>query len=300
MRRWSVRLSATVSFAIALAAPLADGPPETAPTPKRVVRYDLAESRKSVSPAGARESAVAGHVVVLGGAARWDLDGGTFPRTRADAVVLGERGGWLVNRKGPTAARAGLDDLGALFVPPAAGDPGPFQSRVADVVVPPAEPSKGPPFEGRPTSRLRLTASWSLVTSMPGRVGRARCRLTALVDAVEEGAGDARSPLDDLGRLLDVPEKVREAIAPELARVRGLPVGVVVETEAELAVDGPGTAPPAADGRSPLRTRTESTRTVSSLVTGPATEGDAALFPLPEETRVVGIERLVEPLETLR
>ncbi|MFN7988082.1 MAG: hypothetical protein U0529_11455 [Thermoanaerobaculia bacterium] len=295
-----MRFSATVSLAVALASPLAAGPPAAPPAPRRVARYDLAESRKSVSPAGERASAVAGHVVVLGGTARWDLVGGTFPRTKADAVVLGERGGWLVDRKGPTAARAGLDELGALFVPPAAGDPGPFQSRVDDVVVPPAELSKGPAFEGRPSTRLRLTASWSLVTSMPGRVGRARCRLTALVDAVEEGAAEARSPLDDLGRLLGVPEKVREAIAPELARVRGLPVGVVVETEAELAVDGPGMAPPAAEGRSPLRTRTEATRTVSSLVTGPEGEGDAALFPLTEETRVVGIERLVEPLETLR
>jgi hypothetical protein len=288
------------SASLALVAALAAGSPAAPPAPRRVARYDLAESRKSVSPAGERASAVAGHVVVLGGTARWDLVGGTFPRTKANAVVLGERGGWLVDRKGRTAARAGLDELGALFVPAGAGDPGPFQSRVSEVEVPPAEVSKGPPFEGKPSSRLRVTASWDLVTTMPGRVGRARCRLTAVVDAVEEAAVDARSPLDDLGRLLDVPEKVREALAPELARVRGFPVGVVVETEAALAVDTPGMASAAPDGRSPLRTRTEATRTVSSLVSGNASEADAALFSLTEETRVVGIERLVEPLETLR
>ena len=241
-----------------------------------------------------------GHVTVLGGTARWDLDNGTFPRTRANAVVIGERGGWLLDRKNATAAQAGLDDLRALFVPPGGGDPGPFQSSVSEVDVPSAEASQGPAFEGRPTARLRITASWSVVTSMPGRVGRVRCRLNAVVDAVDEGTGDARSPLDDLGRLLDVPEPVREALAPELARVRGLPVGVVVDSEAELAVDFPGASAPPSDGRRPVRTRTEATRTLSELVFRPAAEGDARAFSFGEETRLVGIERLVEPLETLR
>lgn len=298
MRRSGVRIAATVTLVASLASASASA--ETAPVPRRVVRYVLAESRKSVSPAGERASAVRGHVAVLGGTARWDLDGGTFPRTKANAVVLGERGGWLLDRKDAAAARAGLDDLRALFVPPGGGDPGPFQSGVSDVDIPSAEASPGPSIEGRPTARLRIAASWRVVTSMPGRVGRVRCRLTAVVDAVDDGIADARSPLDDLGRLLDVPDPVREALAPELARVRGLPVSVVVETEAELAVDFPGAAAPPSDGRKPLRSRTEATRTLSELVFRPAAEGDAAGFSLAEGMRVVGIERLVEPLESLR
>jgi hypothetical protein len=238
--------------------------------------------------------------MVLGGNARWDLETGTFPRTRASTLVMGERDGWLLDRKASIAARASLDDVRGLFVPPGEGDPGPFQSSVSALVVPSAESTKGPTFEGRATVRLRITASWSLVTSMPGRVDRARCRLTAVVDAVDDAPGEARSPLDDLGRLIDVPAPVREALAPELARVRGFPVGVVVVTDAELGVDYPGAVAPPSDGRRPLRTRTETTRVVSELVSRPATEADAAAYVLSEKTRVVGIERLVETLETLR
>lgn len=295
MRRCRVLLPATLALAAALAA----APPEAPPAPARVVRYELAESRKSVSPAGERASAVAGSVVVLDGSARWDLSSGTFPRTTANSVVLGGRSGWFLDRRSSTAARAGLDDLRALFVPPPSGDSGPFQSRVAGLEAA-SEASKGPAFEGRPTARLRVTSSWSLVTSMPGRVSRARCRLTAVVDFVEDVPEGARSPLDDPGRLFDVPEKVWEALAPELARVRGLPVTVVVGIETELAVDAPGTGASPSEGRAPIRTRSESRRTLTSLATRPAAAGDAALFSPAEEMHVVGIERLVEPLETLR
>lgn len=258
------------------------------------------ESRKVVSAAGERASAVRGGVTVLGGTARWDLETGTFPRTKADSLLLGDRDGWLLDRKASVAARAKVEDVRNLFIAPAAGDSGPFQSAVSDLEAPPAELAKGPPFEGRPTTRLRVSASWSLVTSMPGRVGRVRCKLSASLDAVADLPEGTRSPLDDLGRLFDVPPAVLETLAPELGRLRGLPVRVVVETEAELGVDYPGMAEPPSDGRAPLRTRTETTRTVSELAVRPATEKDAARFVLSDETRVVGIERLVEPRESLR
>lgn len=275
--------------------------PEVAPSPPRpVVGYVLVESRKSVSPAGERASAVLGTVTVLGGAARWDLDTGTFPRTNASTFIVGDRDGWLHDRKASVAARARVEDLRDLFVPPPKGDPGPFQSGLSDLEVPPGELANGPSFEGRPTTRLRITATWSLVTSMPGRVGRVRNKLTAVLDALGEPPEGTRSPLDDLGRLFDVPEQVLEALAPELARLRGFPVRVVVETDAELGVDYPGMAAPPADGRAPLRSRTESTRVVSELAVRPAAGTDSALFTLSEETRVVGIERLVEPRESLR
>ena len=284
-----------------LALLAASGAPEAPPSPPRpTVGYVLAESRKVVSPAGEQASAVRGSVTVLGGTARWDLETGTFPRTKANALLLGDRDGWLLDRKASVAARATLEDLRGLFVPPAEGDSGPFQSAVSDVEVLPAELANAPSFEGRPATRLRVTASWSLRTSMPGRVGRIRCKLRASLDALADPPEGARSPLDDLGRLFDVPPQVLEALAPELARLRGFPVRVVVETEAELGVDYPGTATPPSDGRAPLKSRTETTRIVSGLTSRPATEKDSVRFTLSEETRVVGIERLVEPRESLR
>ena len=288
-------------FFAALALLASASSPEVAPSPPRpAVGYVLVESRKSVSPAGERASAVRGSVTVLGGTARWDLDTGTFPRTSANTFLVGERDGWLLDRKASLAARARVEDLQDLFVPPAEGDPGPFQSGLRDLEVPPGELANGPTFEGRPTTRLRITATWSLVTSMPGRVGRVRNTLTAVLDALGEPPEGTRSPLDDLGRLFDVPEQVLEALAPELARLRGFPVRVVVETEAELGVDFPGMASPPSDGRTPPRSRAESTRVVSQLMARPAVGKDAALFNLSEDTRVVGIERLVERHESLR
>ena len=241
-----------------------------------------------------------GSVTVLGGTARWDLETGTFPRTKANTLLLGDREGWLLDRKASVAAQARVEDFRALFVLPAAGDSGPFQSAVSDLEVPPAELANGPSFEGRPTTRLRVLASWSLVTAMPGRVGRVRSRLTASLDVLADPPEGARSPLDDPGRLFDVPPQVLEALAPELARLRGFPVRIVVATDAELGIDYPGTAAPPSDGRAPLISRTETTRIVSELTSRPATGKDSARFTLSEETRVIGIERLVEPRESLR
>ena len=288
-------LFTVLSFLAALGT--SEAPP--AP-PKSLVGYVLVESRKIVSPAGEQASAVRGRVTVRDGTARWDLETGTFPRTKANSILLGSRDGWLLDRKASVAARATPEDLRSLFVPPAEGEPGPFQSTVAEVEVPPAELTNGPSFEGRPTTRLRVAATWNLVTSMPGRVGRVRCRLTATVDALDDPPEGARSPLDDLGRLLDVPSPVLEALAPELARQRGFPVRVAVETDAQLGVEYPGAAAPPPDGRAPLRTTTETTRIVSELAALPAAGTDASRFALSEETRVIGIERLVEPRELLR
>lgn len=287
-------------FAV-LALLAATGAPEVPqPSPGKVASYVLSESRKVVSPAGERTSAVRGTVTVLDGAARWDLETGTFPRTKANTLFAGGRDGWLLDRKASVAARATAEEFRALFVPPAEGDPGPFQSAVADVAVPPAELSGGPAFEGRPTRRLKVSASWTLVASMPGRVGRVHSRLTATVDALADSPEEVRSPLDDLDRLLDVPAPVLEALAVELSRLKGFPVKVVVATEAELGVDYPGTSPPPSDGRAPLRTFSEATRTVSALALRPASGADTARAALSDETRVVGIERLVEPRERLR
>jgi hypothetical protein len=295
MRKWGV-LPFRVAILAGVLATTAAVPPPAAP----VFGYVLAESRKSVSPAGERASAVRGSVSVLGGTARWDLESGTFPGATANSLVLGERGGWLVDRKASVAARASLDDVTALFVSPARGEAGPFQATVRDVEVSPAEVAAGPAFEGRPTTRRSFAAAWVLVLSMPGRVGSVRSRLTAVVDVLPDPPPGVLSPLDDLGRLFDVPVPVMEALAAELAFLAGWPVSVVVETESVQAVDYPGAAAPPSDERRPLQTFTQARREVSALASRPSRDGDPAAFVLSEETRVVGLERLVEARETLR
>lgn len=286
-----------MALAASLAAPAlaADDPP--APL---VVRYTLAETRKTVSAAGERASAVRGTVTVCGGTARWDLTTGTFPRTTANTFLAGERGAWLLDRSVAVAARARMEDFRALFVPPEEGDPGPFRVSVRDLAVSAADPAKGPSFRGRTTRRHRFESEWSLVTSMPGRVGRVRTKLSVTIDALDEAPEEARSPLDDLSRLLDVPEAVREELSPLLGAVRGWPVGVVAVTDAELSAEHPGAAAGAVEQGRPATVRTEVRREVADLVVGRAAPADLAALAIGEGTRLVGIERLVEPRETLR
>ena len=270
------------------------------PPAPRLALYTLVESRKSVSAGGERASAVRGTVTVSGGAARWDLTTGTFPRSTAKAFLVGERSAYLLDRDAPVAARVTMDDLRALFVPPSDGEAGPFQAVVRDLSVDAAEPAAGQPFQGRATRRHRLEAKWSLVTSSPGRVGRIRTRLSATLDVVEEAPDEARSPLDDTARLLDVPAAAFEALGPHLDAIRGWPVRVVVTTEAELSSESVGGAAGPSEERAPVTVRSEARREVSDLVVRAAAPGETSALALGEETRLVGIERLVEPRETLR
>ena len=292
MRR-IVPLALAASFA--MPALSADAPPAA-----RLARYSLAESRKTVSAAGERASAVRGTVTVSGGTARWDLTTGTFPRTSANTFLAGERSAWLVDRSVSVAARARMEDLRALFVPTGEGDPGPFQASVRDLEVREPDPVPGPSFLGRPTTRHRVEAEWSLVTSMPGRVGRIRSKLSLTIDALEAAPDEVRSPLDDVSRLLDVPEAVLDALGPHLGAVRGWPVGVVVASDAELSTEHPGAAAGAVLEGRPVTVRTEARREVADLVVGRAAPADLAALTVGEETRLGGIERLVEPRETLR
>lgn len=297
MRRWVVHRAAALALAAAVLAPAAPG--QEPPSP-RVARYTLAESRKTVSAAGERASAVRGTATVSGGKARWDLSSGTFPRSSANTFLVDERSAWLVDRGVSVAARARMEDLRTLFVPPEEGEAGPFQSSVRDLAVTVADPVRGPSFRGQPTARHRIEAEWSLVTSMPGRVGRIRTKLSLTIDALEPAPAEARSPLDDVSRLLDVPEPVREELATRVAAVRGWPVGVVVATDAELSAEPAGAAGAPAEERAPVTVRAEARREVADLVVRKAGPADLAALAIGEETRLVGIERLVEPRETLR
>jgi len=119
-------------------------------------------------------------------------------------------------------------------------------------------------------------------------------------DALEAAPDEVRSPLDDVSRLLDVPEAVLDALGPHLGAVRGWPVGVVVASDAELSTEHPGAAAGAVLEGRPVTVRTEARREVADLVVGRAAPADLAALTVGEETRLVGIERLVEPRETLR
>lgn len=293
MRRSGVlRKTALLLASLAASGALAEGP-------RREASYVLAEGRTVVSPAGERASAVRGSVVVRDGTARWDLETGVFPRSTASTIVLGERDGWLLERDESVAARATSEDLTSLWVAVPDGEEGPFRSAVRGFAIEAPTVAPGPAFEGRPTKRHRLTAVWSLETSTPGRVSTARTRLVATVVALEDVGDEVRSPLDAFDRLLDLPGPVRQEVAAALGAIPGWPVSVIVETESEHSSELPGArvAPP--EGRRPLKTRVEAVRTVSALVLRPVGEAGPA-FALPEKTRVVGIERLVTPRETLR
>lgn len=275
-------------------------PASEAPAPARVAAYTLVETRRSVSATGERASAVRGTVIVSGGTARWDLATGTFPRTSANAFLVGDRSAWLLDRSAPVAARASMEDFRALFVPPEAGEAGPFQSSIRGLETRVDPPARGPAFRGRPTTRHRIAAEWSLVTSSPGRVGRIRVRLSVTVDALDGAPEEVRSPLDDTARLLDVPETVRDDLSGRLAAIRGWPVGVEVATDAELSTEPAGLAEGTVEATRPVTVRTEARREVADLVVRTAAPGDLAALAIGEATRVVGIERLVEPRETLR
>lgn len=287
-----LRKAALLLVSLAASGAFADGP-------RREASYVLSEGRTVVSPAGERASAVRGTVVIRDGTARWDLESGTFPRSTASTILLGERDGWLLARDESVAARATADDLTALWVPAPAGEEGPFRSAVRGLTIEPPTAASGPAFEGRPTRRHRLTAVWNLETSTPGRVSTARTRLVATVVAVEEIGDEVRSPLDGLDRLLDLPGPVRQEVVAALGALSGWPVSVVVETESEQTSELPGVRMASPEGGRPLMTRVEAVRTVSALVLRPAGES-GQVFTLPEKTRVVGIERLVTPRETLR
>lgn len=274
-----------------LAAVLSSGP-ATAAAPVRPVlaSYDVTESSRTITPAGERNRAWAGTVRVAGGRARWDLAHGTFPRSSAAAAIADGPVVTLLDPKERLSASATADDFTALFKGRPATE-GPAAGSVTDVSVRLQPEGSGRSFEGRKTARFALEASWTLVVSTPGRVNRVAVEVKGTIETLDEPG--ARSPFDDLARLLPARGAAAEALDAELARLPGLPVSVLLDVVSKASAEMPGmpsgTEPP------PRRTEARETivRRVSNLAVRKGAPSDDALFAIPDDFHTRGLDRIV-------
>jgi len=265
-------------------------PASPTPAPAPLVTYRMVESSRSLSPAGERVSTLAATVSVSKGAARLEAATGTLPRTTATVALSGDDGLLLLDPKEKAVSRATPEQLEALFTGSAQGPGmGSVTYRDVEVVVSPEKPGKT--FQGQPTRRYRVSVGWTLAVTMPGRVSHVRTRTSGHVDALEMDAG--LSAFDDLTRLFGVDGEVRDALTAELAKVRGLPVSVQLETVSDLQAELVG-APSAEAPGAPPAAKTTITRVVSDLSRRPAAPADAALFRAPDDYRSRSLDRLLK------
>ncbi len=255
-----------------------------------LVTYELAESTRSVTPAGERSVSASGTVVTRGGDARWDLTHGTFPRSSATSVVTGRDGLMLLDREAKAAARATPSDFADLFLG-RPSDPGSAAPAVRDVSAVLRKDGAGRPFQDRPTSRFRLEAAWTVVLSSPGRITRVKTEATGIVESVE--ITEAQSPLDALLRLLPARGAAREALDAELAKVTGLPVFVEISVTSTSSTEAPGISSGTEPPPKPLTAHSTVTRRVRNLAMRPGARGDEALVAVPEDFRALSLDRLL-------
>ena len=274
-----------------LAAPPA-GAPEAAGNLPVLVTYELTESTRSVTPAGERTVSAGGSVVARGGDARWELTHGTFPRSSATAVVTDRDGLTLLDREAKAAARATPSDFADLFQG-RPSDPGSSSSAVRDVSVVLRRDGAGRTFQDRPTSRFRLEAAWTVVFSSPGRITRVKMEATGFIESVD--MAEARSPLDELLRMIPTRGPARESLDAELAKVTGLPVFVEISVTSTSSTEAPGIPPGTEPPPKPLTATSTVTRRVKNLATRPGARGDAALVAVPEDFRTRSLDRLLAP-----
>ena len=275
-------------LAAALAAPPAEVPPNAALPP--LVTYELAESTRSVTPAGERTVSVGGRVVAQGGNARWDLTHGTFPRSSATSVVTGRDGLMLLDREGKAAARATASDFADLFQG-RPSDPGSAAPAVRDVSAVVRKDGAGRPFQDRPTARFRLESAWTIVLSSPGRITRVKTEATGIVETVE--MSEAQSALDELFRLLPARGSAREALDGELPKVTGLPVFVEISVTSTSSTEVPGIPSGTEPPPRPLTAHSTVTRRVRNLAARPGVRTDEALVAVPENFRSLSLDRLL-------
>lgn len=271
------------------AAPQAPATPT--PLPARLVRYEIVESRHSLTPRGERDEALAGTVLVAGDRARWDLTSGVFPRSRATAALVHRDGLTLLDTKEGIAAEAGRGDFEALFVPKAAESPA-ASPVVRDLSVSVRSDGAGRTFEGMPTARWSVELRWSLVVTLPGGVNAIRHTTRGTIETVD--LPEALSFFDGLSRLFAARGEAREALEAELRKVAGLPVAVSLSSEAEAS--GEPVAPAAAAGalERPFRTTTTIRRAVSKLERGRLRPEDEVRFTVPPGFKSRGLERLLQ------
>lgn len=277
-----------VFLAAALAAPPTEVQPDAAFPP--LVTYELAESTRSVTPAGERAVSVGGTVFARGGDALWELTQGTFPRSSATSVVTDRDGLTLLDREAKVAARATASDFADLFLG-RPSDPGSAAPAVREVSAVLRKDGPGRPFQDRPTSRFRLEAAWIVVLSSPGRITRVKTEAAGVVESIE--MIEAQSPLDALLRLLPARGAAREAVGAELAKVTGLPVFVEISLTSTSSAEAPGLPSGTEPPPKPLTAHSTVTRRVRGLAARPGARGDEARVAVPEDFRARPLDRLL-------
>ena len=264
--------------------------PPGAGKPPALVTYELAESTKSVTPAGQRTVSALGTVIARDGHARWDLAHGAFPRSSATSVVTGPGGLTLLDAAAKASARATPADFADLFQG-RPGVPGSAAPAVRDVSAVVKRDGAGRPFQDWPTARFRLEAAWTVVLSSPGRITRVKTELTGLVESAE--LAEAQSPLDALQRLLPARDEAREVLDAELSKLTGFPVfaelSITTTSSAETPGVPSGTEPPPR----PLTARSTVTRRVRNLAIRAGARGDEALVAIPEDFHERGLDRIL-------
>jgi hypothetical protein len=282
-------LLAALLSASLVAAPSAEAPAAADNLPP-LVTYELAESTRSVTPAGERTVSVGGTVVARGGDARWELTHGTFPRSSATSVVAGRDGLTLLDREAKVAARATPSDFADLFFG-RPSDPGSAAPALRDVSAVLRRDGAGRPFQERPTSRFRLEAAWTVVLSSQGRITRVKTEATGIVESVE--MPEAQTPLDSLHRLLTARGAASEALDAELTKVTGLPVFVEISVSSTSSTEAPGLPSGTEPPPKPLTAHSTVTRRVRSLATRAGVRGDEARVAVPEDFRTRSLDRLL-------
>ena len=148
----------------------------------------------------------------------------------------------------------------------------------------------GRAFEGRPTARYALEASWTLVLATTGRVARVATSLKGTIEVLDEPA--ARSAFDAFGRLVPARGAAAEALEAELARLPGLPVSASLDVASKSTVEQPGMPSGTEPPRRPVEAHQTITRKVANLAVRPGTGSDEALFAIPDDFHSRGLDRL--------
>ena len=260
----------------------------SAPAPT-LVRYEILESTRALTPAGSREVSLKGTVVTASGKARWETPGAPLPGVAARAAVFDGANLFLLDPEASVVSPVSREEFDGLFQAP----PGPRETAsaaVKDLVAWVAADGGGKLSDGAPTLRWKASCAYTLVTAQPGRLVRVRHEIHGTIETLD-GGGLAPTPFDDLLRLFRVRGEAREALELELRKVTGLPVRVRLDATSEALIEGVGVESGAGTGR-PAKSTSTSTRTVSILERRPMTKDDAVLFSVPDAYRTVSFERL--------
>jgi hypothetical protein len=280
-----------VPAGLLLAAVLSSGPAAAAaPVRPALASYDVTESSRTITPAGERNRAWAGAVRVSGGRARWELAHGTFPRSSAAVALADGAVVTLLDTTERLSASATAGDFAALFKGRPATE-GSASGSVRDVSVHLKPDGAGRPFEGRKTARFALEASWTLVVSTPGRVNRVAVDVKGTIETLDEPG--ARSPFDDLARLLPARGAAADALDAELARLPGLPVSALFDVVSKASAEMPGMPSGTEPPPRPTEARETVTRRVSNLAVRKGAASDDALFAVPDDFHSRGLDRIV-------